>query len=218
MRRSALRGLVVRGSLAALGLNGLACTSGCHSIHTPLGVAERFLQRAHGKGQGTLRYLLLSYSTLPPAKLTEALRAAALGSAIASGPERRTARRAVGPDEPIELERIGDRFLLTRDPLDAYPRTTAEMCLRSFVRAIDSHRVELLTEFVPRRFRTGLDAEALGRATEGPLRDLADLIRRRLDQPLDYLGPDEARLSLDERRAVRLRRSETGWVVESFDG
>lgn len=214
-RRSRYEANVVRRCLL---LVLLLAAGACHPPTTPLGVAERFLRATHGKGQGARRWLAPGAAALSPTALTESLRAAGIGAAFAVGPERRLARRTLGADEPLGLERIGERFYLSRDPLDAYPRTTAELCLRSFVRAIDSHRTERIAEFLPRRFRNTLDTEALGRATEGPLRELADLIRRNLQRPLDYLGPDEARLSLDERRGVRLRRSEEGWVVESFDG
>ena len=196
----------------------LTFAGACHSVNTPLGVAERFLQAAHGKGAGARRWLVPTYATISEPDLRQTLRSANLGPAIAIGPERRIAQRSLGPDEPLTLEQINHRYRLTRDPLDAYPRTTAELCLRSFVRAIDSHRAELVAEFIPRRYRSSLDTEALGRATEGSLHVLADLIRHRLEQPLDYVSPDEARLLLDDRRSIRLRRIEGVWIVERFDG
>ena len=188
----------------------------CHPLTTPLGTAERFVRAAHGKGRSARRYLVAGASLTDKA-LAEQLKQANLGAAFAASTERRTAKRALGTDEPLELIVHGDRYWLSRDPLDAYPRTTAELCLRSFVRAVDAHRAELLLQFIPRRYRNTIDSDALGRASEGPLHDLAEQIRLRLDQPLEYLGPDEARLMLDDRRAIRLRRSEGAWLVESFD-
>lgn len=196
-------------------LTWLLALAACHPIGTPLGTAERFLRAAHGNGRAARRFLLRGTS-LTDAALAEQMKLANIGASFAAGVDRRTAKRPLGSDEPIELVVHGDRYWIARDPLDAYPRTTAELCLRSFVRAIDAHRAELLLPFIPRRYRSTIDVESLSRA-EGPFHDLANQIRHRLDQPLEYLGPDEARLLLDERRAIRLRRSEGAWLVESFD-
>lgn len=200
----------------------LAFLSACHPQRTPLGVAERYVRAAQASRPSARRWLAAPQSTLADRELIAELRAAWLRGTIVTRAEPRRAKVPTGSDEPIALVEVEGDYRLARDPLDAYPRQTAEQCLRSFVRAIDTRRYERLADFVPERYRRTMEARVLKERLEnatngGPLVELLGLLRGRLDQPLDYYGPDEARLAIDERRTVRLTRQPGGWVVESFD-
>jgi hypothetical protein len=119
---------------------------------------------------------------------------------------------------PLELEH--GQWRLARDPLEFYPQNTPVEALRSFLRAVDNHRYEVVLRFVPTRYRATITVDKLRERWEGERRGelLAQLtaVRAHLGDPLDLAG-DEARLAVGERKQVKLVREDGLWKVESLE-
>jgi hypothetical protein len=119
---------------------------------------------------------------------------------------------------PLVLEEGVWRF--ARDPLDFYPQRAPTEALRSFMRAVDNHRYDVVLRFVPSRYRATLTVERLRDRWEGEKRAevMAQLaaVRAHLDEPLEVNG-DEARLPVGERKQAKLVREDGAWKIETLE-
>ncbi len=124
-----------------------------------------------------------------------------------------------GDGQTLVLVAEGGAWRIAGDPLDFYPQATPAEALRSFVRAVDNKRWEVVYRFVPAKYKKSLTLDQLRARWEGDKRaELADElaeVRAHLGDPLDVSG-DEARLGLGERRQARLVREEGAWRVEAL--
>jgi hypothetical protein len=109
---------------------------------------------------------------------------------------------------------------IARDPLDFYPQHTPEEALRSFVRAVENRRYDVVLRFVPARYRATITVDKLRERWEGGARDelYAELqsVRAHLGEPVEASG-DEARLTVGERKQARLVLEDGAWKVESLE-
>ena len=112
----------------------------------------------------------------------------------------------------------GWRF--AHDPLDFYPQRTPEEALRSFVRAAERKRWDVVLRFIPQRYRSTITAASLKDRWEGDhaaeLRRQLEAVRAHLDEPMELAG-DEARLPVGERKQAKLVREEGLWKIETLE-
>ncbi|HZS38462.1 MAG TPA: hypothetical protein VFF06_16620 [Polyangia bacterium] len=129
------------------------------------------------------------------------------------------------PDgERLPLVMENGAWRLARDPLDFYPQRTPAEALRSFLRAVENRRYEVVVRFVPSRYRATVTVDAVRARWEGERRaelgQQLDAIRAALarGEPLE-LGPPEgeARLQLGERKQAKLVREDGDWKIESLE-
>ncbi len=106
------------------------------------------------------------------------------------------------------------------DPLDVYPQRAPDEALRSFVRAVERKRWDVVLRFIPQRFRATITADTLKERWEGTqaaeLQAQLAAVRAHLDEPMELSG-DEARLPVGERKQVKLVREEGLWRVETLE-
>lgn len=105
---------------------------------------------------------------------------------------------------------------ISGDPLDFYPQGSAAEALRSFVRAADGRRYEILLRFVPLKLRDKTTVEGLRANWEGPGR--ADLQRQLAALKAHLALPPiveggEARLPVGEQKEARLLLEDGAWHV-----
>jgi hypothetical protein len=145
---------------------------------------------------------------------------------------RAAAERVRGPATTVELRADvvgdgGDRlglvyengaWRLAEDPLELYGQRTPRECLRSFVRALERKRYDVLVRFVPKRWREFTTAQKLKEAWEGPQQTevgrLVHDLRAHMADPITQEG-DEARLVYGDAASVKLVREDGVWRVES---
>jgi hypothetical protein len=112
----------------------------------------------------------------------------------------------------------GWRF--AKDPLDVYPQRAPDEALRSFVRAVERKRWDVVLRFIPQKFRAAITADTLKERWEGA--QAAELaaqlaaVKAHLDEPMELAG-DEARLPVGERKQVKLVREDGLWRVETLE-
>jgi hypothetical protein len=119
---------------------------------------------------------------------------------------------------PLVLEDGAWRF--ARDPLDFYPQRTPAEALRSFIRAVEHARWEVVLRFVPQRSRAGVTADRLRERWAGEKREeiraQLEAARAHLTEPFELTG-DEARLPIGERKQVKLVREDGLWKLEALE-
>lgn len=127
---------------------------------------------------------------------------------------------ALSDGERLALVRDADGWRFARDPLDFYPQRAPDEALRSFVRAVELRRWDVVLRFIPQRFRATLTADTLKERWEGAqaaeLKQQLAAARAHLDEPIELAG-DEARLPVGERKQVKLIREDGAWKVETLE-
>ncbi len=140
--------------------------------------------------------------------------------------------------QPAEGKR-GAAWRISGDPLDFYPQDTPEHALRSFVRAVEARRYDVLVRFTPERYRAQVTPELLRQRWEGEhraeLRAQLDAVKRHLGQPpvvslgegepgkADHGAVQEALLPvgespiMSEARAARLVLEEGRWRIVQLE-
>ncbi|MEA2699159.1 MAG: hypothetical protein QOI66_3430 [Myxococcales bacterium] len=121
--------------------------------------------------------------------------------------------------DTLPLVQEGGAWHIDAPPLEPFPRRTPRAALRSFVRALEQRRYDVLVRFAPSRYRAGLTAEKLRQMWEGEGKGdnqklLAEL-RANLNAPIVELG-DEAHMPYGEHE-VHFLREEGAWTIADPD-
>jgi hypothetical protein len=112
------------------------------------------------------------------------------------------------------------QWRIASDPLDFYPQDTPAHSLRSFVRAVELKRWEIVLRFVPERWRKEMTVEKVRDQFEGTendeTRQMIRLLTANLDNPIETQG-DEARMPYGERFEVKFVREDGVWKIADPD-
>jgi hypothetical protein len=147
----------------------------------------------------------------------EAARAAGVLSRV-EGPAEIEARVVLADGQEVLLSSEEGAFRLESDVVDYYSQRTPRDALRSFVRAADHRRFDVLLRLLPQRDREGLTAEVLAeRWAEDPERmeRLVGALRMALGGTID-VSADRATLVAPGAHATFVLEGER-WVVEDPD-
>jgi hypothetical protein len=124
----------------------------------------------------------------------------------------------LGEEVPLVLE--GGRWRIDGPVYEAWGQATPRAAVRTFVRALDARRYDIVLRLVPDRYRAGLSAEGLRTFWEGAHKDehqaLLARVRAAAQAPVTETG-DEARLSVSPDRVVKLVREAGQWKIEDPD-
>ena len=125
-----------------------------------------------------------------------------------------------GPGDRLPLVYENGQWRLAEDPLDLFGQRTPRETLRSFVRAIERKRWDVLVRFVPKRWRDLTTADKLREQWEGPQREeiekLVRNLRAHMEDPISEEG-DEARMPYGGGYAVKFVREEGLWRIQDPD-
>jgi hypothetical protein len=146
---------------------------------------------------------------------------AALGRELADNVRRAPRVRvslSLGDEMPVALEHGGWR--IDGGGIDPWDQSTPRAALRTFVRAVDMHRYDILLRLIPDRYRPGLDTDKLHAFWEGERRSenraVIERVRAALGAAITESG-DEARLRTGPDRLVRLVCEEGRWKIDDPD-
>lgn len=125
---------------------------------------------------------------------------------------------ALGERVPLVLE--GGRWRIDGPVYEAWGQGTPRAALRTFIRALDARRYDVVLRLVPERYRAALTADRLREFWEGAKKDehraLLERIRAAVSGPLTESG-DEARLPLPPDQEVVLWREDGAWRIVDLD-
>jgi hypothetical protein len=103
---------------------------------------------------------------------------------------------------------------------DFYSQRTPRDALRSFVRAMERRRLDVLPHFVPNEYRRGMDDAHLRRLFEDERAEetetLLQNLRAHLEDPIEVTG-ERAAMPYAERFTVLFVREDGVWKIEDPD-
>ncbi len=150
---------------------------------------------------------------------------------------RKTAERLAAPGRRVEVaarfvyDDLGDELSLVEEhgswrlatnPLEFYPQDTPARALRSFVRAVELKRWDVVLRFVPNKWKEVMTVDQVKRQFDGDTEKRAEvdtmirLLSANLDNPIEQQG-DEARMQYGDRFEVKFLREDGLWKVEDPD-
>jgi glutathione S-transferase len=123
-------------------------------------------------------------------------------------------------DDALQLIQDGKTWHLEGNVVDFYDQSSPRTAIRSFVRAMENRRYDVVLRFVPNADREGMSVDAMREAWEGEGREeierlLANL-RANLNNPIEVVG-DRATMPYGERFSMQLVREDGVWKVEDPD-
>ncbi|MEC7521586.1 MAG: hypothetical protein VYE22_17025 [Myxococcota bacterium] len=125
-----------------------------------------------------------------------------------------------GEGEALRLVRESGDWRVATDVVDFYDQSTPRAALRSFVRAMERRRYDVVLALIPEADREGMTPERMREAWEGEGREeverlLANL-RAALDNPIEEVG-DRATMTYGDRFRVQFVREDGVWRIEDPD-
>jgi hypothetical protein len=130
------------------------------------------------------------------------------------------ARVEYGESESLKLVVEDGTWKIASDPLDFYGQRTPAEALRSFVRALERRRYEIVLRFVPSRWAHAMTVDKLRQEWEGNKKDeVGTLIRNlkaNLNAPIHQTG-DTASMPYGDKSEVRFVREDGLWKIEDPD-
>jgi hypothetical protein len=119
---------------------------------------------------------------------------------------------------PLVFE--GGSWRIASDPLEFYPQDTPAHALRSFVRAAELKRYDVLLRFVPNQWRAEMTEAKVREQFEGDKKDdvaqMIRLITANLDNAIEQEG-DKAHMTYGDRYDVKFIREDGVWKIKDPD-
>jgi hypothetical protein len=124
-----------------------------------------------------------------------------------------------GGDDMVLVAEKG-KWRVLGNPVRFYSQQTPRLALRSFVRAIESRRYDVLMRFVPQQWAESMTIAKLKRLWEGEKKGQVTVLLRELKANLKAhitLSGDRATMPYGDDKAVRFVREEGVWKIEDPD-
>jgi hypothetical protein len=137
-----------------------------------------------------------------------------------AAPPRITATVATPDGEALLLVFEDGQWRIDASAIDLYDQETPRSAVRSFIRAVDNERYDVILRFVPDDKREGLDEKKLREAFEGEQKDevqqMAQALRASLSTArIERIG-DRATMGYGAGGTVQLVREHGVWKIEEF--
>jgi len=137
-----------------------------------------------------------------------------------SGEASVEARVHYGLGEEMAFTLEDGRWVIASPVVDFYAQGTPREALRSFVRAMERRRLDVLPRFVPNEYRRGMNETHLAGLFEGERAEetetLLQNLRAHLDDPIEVTG-ERAAMPYAERFTVLFVREDGVWKIEDPD-
>jgi hypothetical protein len=232
--RAALQGalaLTLGGIAPALrgGAMALVCVGCAHGPETPVTPEETVAAFARALNQNKFEeaYALMSEDyrarvgfdqfkrqlSENPQELLE------IGHALshARAPAQEQAVIGYDDDEQLQLRRVGDRWFISSNVVDFYDQKTPRAALRSFVRAMERKRYDVVMRLIPETDKEGITADRMEQAWSGEEREqverMLSTLREHLDAPIEVVGT-RATMPYGEHMRVQFVREGSLWKIE----
>jgi len=124
-------------------------------------------------------------------------------------------------DAEITLRREGQgeesSWFLTSPLVDFYDQSTPRAALRSFVRALERRRYDMIMRLIPNADKEGITSDRLEQAWSGDRRKelerLVHNLREHLEDPIEVVG-ERATMPYGDQMRAQLVREDGQWKVE----
>lgn len=130
------------------------------------------------------------------------------------------AKLELGENEQLRLVLENGVWKIASDPVDFYGQRTPAEALRSFVRALERRRYDIVLRFVPSKWADAMTVDKLKKEWEGARRDevgnLIKNLKANLNAPIHQAG-DTATMPYGEKFEVRFVREDGVWKIEDPD-
>jgi len=144
--------------------------------------------------------------------------AAAFGAAVARGDAKAAYALTLSTGEPVVLVAEGGGWRVDGPAFDPWGQGTPRAALRTFIRALDERRYDVLLRLAPNRYRGDLSVDKLRQYWEEQRKDdrpaLLGRLRAAAAAPIVESG-DEAHLPYGPEQEVRFLREDGRWKIES---
>ncbi len=125
-----------------------------------------------------------------------------------------------GDGEQLHMVDESGSWRIASNVADFYDQSTPRAALRSFVRAMQRHRYDVVMRFVPNADKEGMTVARMRQAWQGEQRDEIDRLianlQAHLDDPIEVVG-DRATMPYGERFTVQFVREDGVWKIEDPD-
>lgn len=136
------------------------------------------------------------------------------------GPADVSAQVPYGDGDSLRLTLDGSRWRIQGNVVNFYDQSSPRNALRSFVRAMERRRYDVVMRFVPNADVEGMTEERMRDAWEGEGREEIDRLlanlRASLDNPIEEVG-DRATMPYGERFTVQFLLEDGVWKIEDPD-
>ncbi|MCA9665410.1 MAG: hypothetical protein KC503_07475 [Myxococcales bacterium] len=125
-----------------------------------------------------------------------------------------------GDGDKLEMVVEKGNWKIATNPIDFYSQRTPAQALRSFVRAIERRRYDIVLRFVPEKWQETMTIEKLRKQWEGDKREevvrLLKNLKANLNAPIRVSG-NSARMPYGDKHEVRFVRESGVWKIEDPD-
>ncbi|MDH5670711.1 MAG: hypothetical protein OEZ06_01090 [Myxococcales bacterium] len=133
------------------------------------------------------------------------------------GKARQQATLRFGDDEELELRRMDGRWYISSNLVGFYDQSTPRAALRSFVRAMERKRYDVVMRLIPEADKEGVTPERMKEAWSGDAREeverMLSNLREHMDAPIEEVG-NRATMPYGDRLRVQFVREEGSWKIE----
>jgi hypothetical protein len=225
-----VRPTLPRGSFPPVAFAGMLWLCGCGaSASSPSATLDEFSD-ALAAGEFSTAYDSMSRSyrkrvseeqfekqlSQSPAEVRETTKLLARGASEAEI----TAEVPYAEGEKVELVFEDGDWKIASNLADFYDQSTPRGALRSFIRAIERRRYDVVLRLVPDADRTGMTAARIRSAWEGEgkteIEQLLTNLRASQANPIEIVG-DRATMAYGERFAVQFVHEDGVWRIEDPD-
>jgi len=228
-RRRAFRFAPRAAAAALVAILGAASCSGASGSTTPEGTISQF-SRALRERRYEDAYEMMSRGYRRRVPLEEfkrhlednpgEAREAAAALARVDGEAEQVAVVQYAEGEEVELVYDDGSWRIASNVVDFYDQSTPRAALRTFVRAMERKRYDVIMRLVPNADREGMSPSRMRQAWEGEAREeierLVANLRASIDNPIEEVG-DRATMPYGERFTVQFVREDGAWKVEDPD-
>jgi uncharacterized protein YyaL (SSP411 family) len=134
-----------------------------------------------------------------------------------SQPAQEQAVISYDDDEELSLHRDGERWYISTNVVDFYDQSTPRAALRSFVRAMERKRYDIVMRLIPDADKEGITTERMEQAWAGQEREqverMLSSLREHLDAPIEVMG-SRATMPYGEHMRVQFVREGASWKIE----
>jgi hypothetical protein len=120
-------------------------------------------------------------------------------------------------DLELRLKREGDRWLITTNVVDFYDQSTPRAALRSFVRAMERKRYDMVMRLIPKADQEGITTDRMEQAWAGEQREeverMLSNLREHVDDPIEVVG-NHATMPYGDQLRVQFVREGEVWKIE----